>query len=174
MGGTVGRCLFDHPSSPLLFETRWAYLNPSRFDGYSTFYQPVFSIKQLQTGNCQEQWHGQEQSQVYKKDKMKRDRPPRPFRQPNIRINGSQRKIILTIVNKFAWQTQIVPLGIFYFLSTQKQNHYTVPAHENVQFWQFSVLLLTAGASQWRHTPTPSKMYTNAVLPYLLQRTLQP
>ena len=65
---------------------------------------------------------------------MKQDRPPRPFRQPNIRINGSQRKIILTIVNKFAWQTQIVPLGIFYFLSTQKQNHYTVPAHENVQF----------------------------------------
>ena len=109
-------------------------------------------------------WHGQEQSQFYKtrQDEMwqswaKNVWPPRLFRQSNIRINGSQRKIILTIVKKFAWQAQIVPLGIFNFLSTQKQNHYTMPAHENVQFWQFSVLLLTAGASQWRHAPPPPK-----------------
>ena len=49
--------------------------------------------------------------------------------------NGPQPlTVILTIAQKFALQTHIVLLVNFYFLSTQKQNHYTVPAHENVQF----------------------------------------
>ena len=56
------------------------------------------------------------------------------MKEVDTRKNGSRWKIMLSNVQKWAWQTHIVLLVNFYFLSTQKQNHYTIPAHENVKF----------------------------------------